>query len=228
MKLKSAKFCILNEYLYWKDLGGVLLNCLLENEGQKTIEEFHKGDCGGHHSWKVKTNKILRFFFYWTLLFSNVYKEITKCHQCHIFYGKSKLVPLPSNPISIEAPFQQWGLEFIGEINPNYSGQHRWILIATDYFTKWIEAIPTRRATDAVIMCFLEENNLDRFGFPRRIVIDNAIAFKSKKMINFVHKYHIFLNHSTTYYPEGNELAKYSNKIMLRIIKKLLEDNKRA
>ena len=51
MKLKDSKFCILNEYLYWKDPGGVLLNCILENESQQTIEEFHKGYCGGHHSW---------------------------------------------------------------------------------------------------------------------------------------------------------------------------------
>ena len=143
----------------------------------------------------------MRVGFYWPSLFSNVYKEITKCHQCQIFYGKRKLVPLPLNPIYIEAPFQYWGLYIIGEINPNSSRQHKWILIATDYFTKWIEAIPTRRATDAVIMCFLEEKILDRFGCPRRIVKDNAAAFKSKKMIKFFHKYHIILNHSTTYYP---------------------------
>ena len=64
VKMKSANFCILNEYLYWKDHGGVLLNCLLENEAKKTMEEFHKGNCGGHHSWKVTANKILRVGFY--------------------------------------------------------------------------------------------------------------------------------------------------------------------
>ena len=67
----------------------------------------------------------------------------------------------------IEAPFQLWGLDFIGEINPNSSRQHKWILTATDYFTKWIEAIPTRRATETVIMDFLEENILARFGCPK-------------------------------------------------------------
>jgi len=72
-------------------------------------------------------------------------------------------------------------LDFIGEINPNSSGQHKWILTATDYFTKWIEEIPTRRATETVIMDFLEENILARFGCPRRIVTDNATTFKSKK-----------------------------------------------
>ena len=146
-------------------------------------------------------NKILRAGFCWSTLFSDVYKETSICHQCQIFYGKRKVIPLPLNPIIVEAPFQQWGLDFIGEINPNSSGQHKWILTATDYFTKWIEAIPTRRETEAVIMDCFEENILARFGCPRRIVTDNAAAFKSKKMINFCHKYHISLNHSTAYYP---------------------------
>ena len=101
-------------------------------------------------------------------------------------------------------------------------------MIAIDYFTKWIEAIPTRRATKTVIMDFLEENILARFGCPRRIVTQNATDFKSKKMINFCHKYHISLNHSTAYCPQGNGLVESSNKSLVRIIKKLLEDNKRA
>jgi len=47
-KLKSAKFCILNSALYWKDPGGVLLNCLVEDEAQQVMNDFHRGDCGGH------------------------------------------------------------------------------------------------------------------------------------------------------------------------------------
>ena len=101
-------------------------------------------------------------------------------------------------------------------------------MTATDYFTKWIEAIPTGRATYAVIIDFLENNILSRFGCPKRIVTDNAQAFKSKKLINFCHKYHINLNHSTAYYPQGNKLVESSNKSLVRIIKKLLEENKRA
>ena len=87
---------------------------------------------------------------------------------------------LPLNPISIESPFQHWGLDLIGEINPDSSGQHRWILTTTNYFTKWIEAIPTRRATGAVIMDFLENNILSRFGCPKRIVTDNALILSKK------------------------------------------------
>ena len=74
----------------------------------------------------------------------------------------------------------------------------------------------------------LENNILAMFGCPKRIAIDNRADFNSMKMINFFHKYHISLNHSTAYYPQGNGLAESSNKSLVRIIKNLLEDNKRA
>ena len=83
-----------------------------------------------------------------------------------MFEGKRKLLTFPLKPISTEVSFQQCGLEFIGEIHPASSAQHKWILTATYYFTKWIEAIPSRQATDTVIVSFLENNILSRFGCP--------------------------------------------------------------
>ena len=132
---------------------------------------------------------------------------IVAYHKCQIFEGKRKILPLPLQPITVEAPFQQWGLDFIGEIHPASSTQHRWILRATDYFTKWIEAIPSRNATDSVIIKFLEDHILSRFGCPTKIITNNAAAFGSKKMIDFCHMYQIALVHSTAYYPQGNGLA---------------------
>ena len=58
--------------------------------------------------------------------------------------------------VHVYEPLQQWGIDFIGEIHPPSSGQHKWILTATDYFTKWVEAIPTRNVTDVVVMKFME------------------------------------------------------------------------
>jgi hypothetical protein len=144
LKLKSLKFCILEGNLYWKDPGGILLNFLLKDKADKVLQDFHAGDCGGHLSWKTTPNKILRVGFYWPTMFTDVNQKVTSCHKCQVFEGKKKLLPLPLKPISVEAPFQQWGLEFIGEIHPLSLGQHRWILTATDYFTKWIKAVPSR------------------------------------------------------------------------------------
>ena len=140
--------------------------------------------------------------------------------------GKNQLKSLPLRPVVVTGPFQQRGLDFIGEINPHSSAQHRWILTATNYFTKLVEAIPTRKATDSVFIDFLEENILSRFSCPRKIVTDNAQAFKSMEMVSFCQKYNIVLGHSTAYYPQGNGLAEYSNKRLISIIKKVLNENK--
>jgi hypothetical protein len=228
LKLKVAKFFILDNSLYWKDLDGILLNCLLEEDTKMAIKEFHKGDCGGHHYWKTTTQKILRAGFYWPSIFGDVYKEVSSCHECQIFNGKRKLQPLSLKPISVEAPFMQWGLDCIEEIHPPYSSQHRWILTAMDYFTKWNEVVPTRQATDTVIIQFLENNILSRFGCLVKIITNNATKFKSKKMEKFYNHYNITPGHSTTYYPQGNGLAESSNKILTMIIKKLMQDNKKV
>jgi hypothetical protein len=142
LKLKAEKFCILNGLLYWKDQGGILLSCLIEEEAERTIREFHKGDCGGHHYWKTTVHEMLRDGFYWPSIFLDVYKEVSKFHECQIFDGKGELQSLSLKLISVEAPFRQWGLYFIGEIHSQSLAQHKWILTATYYFTKRIEVVP--------------------------------------------------------------------------------------
>jgi len=99
-------------------------------------------------------------------------------------------------------------------------------LTATDYFTKWIEAIPTRNATDKMMMNFISDNICSIFGCPRKLVTDKAQAFKSTVMIEFYNKYNIILTHLNPYYTQGNGLAESSNKSLIRIIKKLLVKNK--
>jgi hypothetical protein len=101
-------------------------------------------------------------------------------------------------------------------------------LTATYYFTKWIEAVPTRQATYIVIIQFLENNTLSIFGCPINIITDNATTFKSKKMKFVCSDYNITLGNSKTYYPQGNGLDESSNKGLTIIIKTTLQDNKKA
>eukprot|EP00253_Pinus_taeda_P032933 PITA_32933 len=143
----------------------------------------------------------------------------------------------PTKLVRVEVPalktntckrtFQQWGLDFIGEVNPHSSGQYRWILVATDYFTKWIEAIPTRKVDHNMVMKFLTENIFTRFACPHKLVTDNATAFRAKELVDISNSMGIKLVHSTSYYPQGNGLAESSNKSLIRIIKNLLDDNKK-
>ena len=192
------------------------------------MHHFHSGTRGGHHYWKTTTHKILKAGYYWSVLFADVCTFVRAYDQCQRFEGKQQFKSLPLRPIILNGPFQQWGLDFIGEINPSSSGQHKWTLVATDYFTKWIEAVPTRNATHQVIMRFLYENIFSRFGFPVRLVTDNASSFKDGALVKMCESMGIQLVHSTSYYPQGNGMVESSNKILVRINRKLLDTNQKS
>jgi len=60
-------------------------------------------------------------------------------------------------PIIVEAPFQQWSLDFIGEFKDNSRNGYCWFFTATNYFTKWVEVIPMKKETEEFGMSFLED-----------------------------------------------------------------------
>ena len=90
--------------------------------------------------------------------------------------------------VIISEPFEQWGIDIIREINSNSSLQHKYILTATDYFTGWVEAIPLREVNEDVVINFLQENIMTRFGVPISLVFYNATHFSSINMTEFAYE----------------------------------------
>lgn len=68
--------------------------------------------------------------------------------------GKERNPSTPLNHVTIKRPFEQWGIDMIGEINMHSSLQHKYILIAIDYFTKWVESIPLTQINEKVLYGF--------------------------------------------------------------------------
>jgi hypothetical protein len=196
LRLKSSNYVLTRDGLGWKNPDGVILRCVDDVESKKLVDEFHGGFCGGHFDAKTTTHKILRAGYYWPTIFSDVHQFVRKCEPCHLFIGKKKLAALPLQPIVVEAPSQQWGLDFIGKFKDNSSNGFSWVITATDYFSKWFEAIPTKSATEKVVMDFLEDRIITRFGVPSKIVTTNAKAFCSAEMSSFCFKYGIILSHA--------------------------------
>ena len=136
----------------------MLLRCLDKGQSGEVIHQFHSSICGGHQYWKTTAHKILRAGYYWPTMFSDVFSFVKPCDKCQRFAGRQHLKSLPLKLVHTNGPFYQWGLDFIGEINPHSSGHHKWILVAIDYFTKWIEAIPTKNANYEVAINLLNDN----------------------------------------------------------------------
>jgi hypothetical protein len=90
--------------------------------------------------------------------------------------------------VTISRPFEQWGLDIIGEITPSSSRKHKYILIATDYFKKWAEAIPLTHVNEKVVIQFIEKQLIRRFSVPSVLVLDNVDYFSSTLLTIFLYK----------------------------------------
>ena len=97
--------------------------------------------------------------------------------------GRQAKAAGPLKPVMITKPFEQWGIDIIGEIKPNSSLQHKYILTVTDYFIRWVEAIPLRKVNEDAVMDFLQDHIMTRFGVPISLVFDNATYFSIKLLI---------------------------------------------
>jgi hypothetical protein len=132
---------------------------------------------------------------------------------------------MPLQPIVVEQPFSQWGLDVIGSINVKSSKGHIYILTNTDYFTKWPEAVALKKDDAKELIGFLKDNILSRFGVPDKYITENGSIFIGSKFTEFCGKYGIIMGQYSNYYPKGNGLSKSMNKTLVNILKKTVNGN---
>ena len=130
--------------LFWKNYDYVLLRCLEKTDAEKVMHELHDGPARGHFGGNTTTHKILHAGYYWPTLFKDAHEYARKCKVCQTLVGRERKAAFPLQPVNIQQPFEQWGLDIIGEINPNSSKQYKYILNTIDFFTKWVESIPLK------------------------------------------------------------------------------------
>jgi hypothetical protein len=82
LKLKSTKYCLIDQVLYWKDPLGVILRCVDPQEAKRIMSDFHDSLCGGNHFWRTMAYKILRAGYFWPTLFTDVCVKVRACIKC--------------------------------------------------------------------------------------------------------------------------------------------------
>ena len=116
-------------------------------------------------------------------------------------------------------------LDFIGQINPPSSKGHRFMLVATDYFTKWTEAVSLKNMTHREVIEFITEHIIYRFGIHQTLTTYQSSSFISKEVRVFIESYKIKLLNLSPYYAQANRQTESSNKILNKLIKKKVEEN---
>jgi hypothetical protein len=118
------------------------------------LNDFHTGACGGHLSGLATAQKILRAGYFWPTLIKDCIESVKKCHPCQIFSRKMRAHPAPMFPVITVGPFTKWGIDYT-TCNPPSARGHRYIIVAVDYFTKWVEAMPTFKDDGETAALFL-------------------------------------------------------------------------
>ena len=117
------------------------------------------------------------------------------------------------------------GLDIVGPF-PKAVGNKRYLLVGTDYFTKWVEIEPLVNIRDVDTKRFVWKNIVTRFGIPHTLISDNILQFDRKAFKRYCCDLGITNRYSTLAYPQGNGQAEAVNKVIVNELKKRLDDAK--
>ena len=116
-------------------------------------------------------------------------------------------------------------MDIVGPL-PAAPAQKKFLLVATDYFSKLVEAEAYASIKDKDVTKFVWKNIVCRFGIPQTITVDNGPQFDSITFRNFCSELNIRNSYSTPRYPQSNGQAEATNKTLITALKKRLEQAK--
>ena len=163
---------------------------------------------------------------WWPFVLRDAHKYSKKCLQCQKMGQPSPTDRMADHPVLPLQPFQKWGLDFVGPIKPKAQrSRARYILVASNYATKWVEAVALKDNKAASVARFLYKNIMSRFGCPVELVSNQGTRFLNSVIRELTRKHMMVHKKSSPYHSQANGQAKSSNKILLRILKKIVSDN---
>ena len=211
--------------LYKKSYTRPYLFCVHPDLVPNLLYEIHEGVCGGHTGGRSLAQRAIGQGYWWPYMQKDAAQYVRRYEKCQLFAPAIHKPASQLNPISSPWPFAQWGLDLVGPL-PRATGNRQWLIVATDYFTKWVKAEPLARITDSESRKFIWKNIITRFGIPRCLISDNGTQFDSGPFKKYCSDFGIRNHFSSPAYPQGNGQAESSNKTILKGIKKRLEEAK--
>ncbi|GJT51726.1 reverse transcriptase domain-containing protein [Tanacetum coccineum] len=162
------------KHYFWDDpflfkicVDQVIRRCVSGQEAFDILKACHNGPTGGHYGANYTAKKIFDLGFYWPTIYKDAHDFVTRCDICQRQGKFSQRDEMPQNSIQVCEIFDMWGIDFMGPF-PSSRG-NKYILVAVDYLSKWVEAkaFPTN---DARVVGKFLKSLFARFGAPRAII----------------------------------------------------------
>nr|GEU59048.1 DNA-directed DNA polymerase [Tanacetum cinerariifolium] len=177
----------------------------------------------GHHGANFTAKKVFDAGFFWPTIYRDAHDMIKSSDTCQRQGKISQRDEMPQNAIQVCEIFDVWGIDFMGPF-PSSKG-NKYILVAVDYLSKWVEvkALPTNDAQ--VVVKFLK-SFFSRFGTPRAIISDRGTHFCNDQFTRVMIKYGVTHRLATAYHPQTSGQVEVSNRGLKCILERMVGENR--
>jgi len=147
----------------------------------RIMVELHEGICGNHIGGRALSSKAVRVGYSWSTMREDYTRYAQRFKQCqqhadwhHAPQEELRLIHSPW-------PFHTWRIDILGSF-PLAVRQMKYLVVAIEYFTKWVEVEPVAQITTHKVQHFVWKNIVFRFGIPKRLVSNNGTQFASQQL----------------------------------------------
>nr|GEV71938.1 reverse transcriptase domain-containing protein [Tanacetum cinerariifolium] len=191
-------------------------------ESVDILKACHNRPTGGYHGLNYTAKKVFDSGFYWPTIYRDAHDLVKSCDACQRQGKISQRDEMPQNSIQLYEIFDVWGIDFMGPF-PS-SRRNRYILVAVNYLSKWVEAkaLPTN---DARVVCKFLKSLFARFGTPRAIISDRETHFCNDQFAKVMLKYSVTHRLATVYHPQTSRQVKVSNRGLKTILERTVGEN---
>ncbi|CAJ2632149.1 unnamed protein product [Trifolium pratense] len=226
VRRRACSYVILDGKLYRRGFSIPLLKCVDEDTADYILREVHEGINAQHLGGRSLARKALRAGYYWPTMQQDAKDHVKKCDKCQRHGDMHLAPPRELKSLSSPWPFAWWGLDLLGPFTKGLY-QNRYLIVAVDYFTKWVEAEPLSDITSLRVLRFFKRNVLARFGIPQVVVTDNGTQFTDKDFQAFLVALGTKQHFTSVEHPQTNGQAEAANRVILRGLRRRLDQNKK-
>ena len=134
-----ARFTLIGDNLYRRFFGGPYLRCLNNVETQYVLVELHEGVCNNHIEGHTLAHRAHLQGYYWPTIKQDIENYVKRCDRCQRYAPIPRMPSEVLNPITSLWPFAVWGMDIVAPLLVA-AEQKKFLLVATNYFSKWVEA----------------------------------------------------------------------------------------
>nr|GEX14830.1 reverse transcriptase domain-containing protein [Tanacetum cinerariifolium] len=196
-------------YLFKTCADQVIRRCVAGQEAVDILTACHCGPTGGYYGANYTAKKVFDSGFYWLTIYKDAFELVKNYDSCQRQGKISQRDEMPQNAIQVCEIFDVWGIDFMGPFLN--SKANKYILVAVDYLSKWVEAkaLPTNDVR--VVVKFLK-SLFSRFGTPKAIISDRGTHFYNDQFAKVMSKYGVIHRLSTAYHPQTSGQVEVTNR----------------